>query len=91
MRILYFAENSVFLCRKCLNLGYPSQRLRPTERYLYMSSKIKKQRPRYIHQKTFEALQNKQHHYDIKYDRALNQELWLWYGERVESYFEDVL
>lgn len=42
MRILYLEENSMFLCRKCLNLAYQSQQMRPTKRYEYMSDKIKK-------------------------------------------------
>ena len=37
-----------------------------------MGTKIEKQRPRYMHQQTFEPLQKKKRHYDIKYEQALN-------------------
>lgn len=40
MRKLYLFEGK-YLCRKCANLGYYSQRLRPSERNAYMSYKIK--------------------------------------------------
>src|SRR5580704_14887870 len=36
-RKLYFAQQSVILCRKCLNLSYKTQLLRPSKRYDYMA------------------------------------------------------
>src|SRR3990167_6791849 len=43
MRILYLAENSIFLCRKCLNLGYITQRWRPSIRTMIKHSEMKRQ------------------------------------------------
>lgn len=100
MRLLYLAQNSIFLCRKCLNLGYDSQRLRTSNRYNYMNRKIKEQvkakggdldlnqRPRGMHQGTFQKLISRQLHYDIKFRQALNQELREWYGVKAEPYLD---
>lgn len=75
MRLLYFAQNSIFLCRKCLNLGYVSQRLRSNLRYDYMSSKVKEivkkkggsldqyKKPPQMHLNSFKQLQDKQYSY----------------------------
>jgi hypothetical protein len=101
MRILYFAEQSVFLCRKCLNLSYLSQRLRPTERYRYMSNKIKEhiknkggtldnnQKPSYMHKDKYQKLKSKQLYYESKSHQALIKELREWYGARIEPYLDN--
>jgi Zn ribbon nucleic-acid-binding protein len=92
MRILYFAEKSIFLCRKCLNLGYESQRLRPTKRYEYMSKKIKKsindkggvfdryKKPPHMHTKRHEALHDKEFDYKEKSIQALEKDMLDWFG-----------
>lgn len=106
MRILYFAESSIFLCRKCLNLSYKSQKLRPTERYDYMSKKIKDQikdkggnidfhkKPKYMHIGTYEKIKNRQFYYERKSYQASNQELRQWHGSKIEpcldTYFDYV-
>jgi len=100
MRFLYFAEHSVFLCRKCLNLGYWSQRLRPSRRYSYMHAKIEDpiksrggnlegEKPSYMHKGTYRVLQAKQRYYDSKHNQAINKELLAWYGARAEPYIEE--
>lgn len=100
MRFLYFAENSVFICRESLNLSYKSQRLRPAERYYHMSNKVEElvkgkggslesyHEPPRIHAKTFKNLRFKKLYYENKPHQALNQELRLWYGEKAEPYID---
>jgi hypothetical protein len=101
MRFLYFAQKSIFLCRRCLNLSYQSQRLRPTERYNHMSRKVRDlitqkdgslethQKPPHMHQETHRRLINKQQYYEAKSHQALNQELRLWYGDRAEPFLDE--
>jgi hypothetical protein len=100
MRFLYFAEQSIFLCRKCLNLSYQSQRLRPTNRYEHMSDKIKAaiktkggdldlfKKPPRMHKGKYENLRSKQFYYECKSPQALNRELRLWHGAKVEPYLD---
>lgn len=100
MRILYLAEHSIFLCRKCLNLSYKSQKLRPTRRYNSMNQKIKDfiknkggdldlyKKPPRMHQSTYQKLMNKQIYYENKSHQALNKELRQWYGPRVEPFLD---
>lgn len=90
MRILYFAEKSIFLCRKCLNLSYESQKLRPTMRYNYMSQKVKKhiedkggnlyKKPPRMHQATYDSLRDKELDYQLKSEQASDLELRGWFG-----------
>ncbi len=101
MRLLYLAENSIFLCRKCLNLSYKSQRLRPTRRYDYMSQKIDDfikskggdlsfyQKPPKMHQKTYQRLKDDYFNYESKYRQALGSDLREWFGARAEPYVDD--
>jgi hypothetical protein len=101
MRLLYFAQNSIFLCRKCLNLSYTSQSLRPTRRYDYMNSKIKEsvkkkggdldqyKKPPQMHNDSFKQLQNKQYYYKSKSNQALNKELREWHGNKIEPYLDN--
>ena len=73
----------VFLCRKCLNLGYYSQRQIPTMRHMHMKEKIEEllkrkggdeyTRPRYMHKKTFNKLRDKYLVYDEKIEQYLMQ------------------
>lgn len=80
MRILY-CNDGKFLCRKCLNLGYFTQRLNPSTRWIIMASKTESKlksmggsldrKPPWIKQKTFEALQEKYREYDeLKPEKA---------------------
>lgn len=91
MRILYLTQDSVFLCRKCLNLSYQSQRLRPANRYDYMSEKIKKiiqdkggnlnlhKKPLSMHTSRYQKLSIRQIDYERKAHLAANQEIHAWY------------
>lgn len=98
MRFLYFAENSIFLCRKCLNLCYDTQRLRPTKRYAHTEDKIKKmiegkggssyKKPPRMHNATYQRLKSKQHYYEQKSCQALNNEMRLWFGDKAEPYID---
>lgn len=99
MRILYFSEKSVFLCRKCLNLCYETQRLRPTKRYEHIAKKIKSyiqsregdfyhKKPKYMHAHTYEMLKSKQFYYEAKSHQALNNELREWYGVKIAPYLD---
>ncbi len=100
MRFLYFAERSIFLCRKCLNLGYDTQRFRPTMRYEYISQKVKKfvrnkggdldcyKKPPRMHEDTYQRLKSKQFYYEHKSYQATNQELRRWHGKKMETYLD---
>jgi hypothetical protein len=99
MRFLYLAEHSIFLCRKCLNLSYLSQRLRPTHRYSNMSKKIKEQienkggdlykKPCGMQNTNYQKLRNKHFYYESKSNQATNQDLREWYGAKIEPYLDD--
>ncbi len=96
MRFLYLAEQSIFLCRKCLNLSYLSQRLRPTHHYYTMSKKIKEhiqnkggdlyKKPPGMHKTNYQKLRDKHFYYENKSNQAINQELRAWYGAKIEPY-----
>lgn len=99
MRLLYFTHN-VFLCRKCLNLAYATQQLRPTMRYRYLSDKLKTliknkggdvdcwKKPPHMHNTTFQKFSGKKFDYERKAHQALNDELRAWFGARVKPYLE---
>ncbi len=101
MRILYFAQQSIFLCRKCLNLSYETQCLRPTKRYEYMSQKVKdsmkdkqgnlelSKKPPRMHKGKYQKLKDKQFDYECKSHEALCQELRLWHGVKIEPFLDD--
>lgn len=84
MRKLYCLEGQ-YLCRKCANLGYYSQRLRPSDRCLYMRSKVEKllhnqsgsldKKPPWKKQHTFQKIRKKYLDYDEKYFYASQREL----------------
>lgn len=88
MRILY-CKDGKFLCRKCLNLCYFTQILRPSERCLVMTGKIEKylenkagsldRKPPWMKYKTFEALREKHSDYDNKYLEERDEEFIKWY------------
>lgn len=100
MRFLYFGQQSVFLCRRCLNLGYESQRLRPTRRYDHKSDKIKAAvkarggdidrcaKPPRMHKANYDRLRRKQFYYESKSHQASNDELRTWYGHKIEPHLD---
>jgi hypothetical protein len=79
-KILYL-HNYVFVCRKCLNLGYYSQRRLPHMRYILMRDKIEEKlkskggdihtKPKYMHKKTFDKLRDKYWEYENKAEEYL--------------------
>jgi hypothetical protein len=85
MRKLY-CKDGQFLCRKCLNLGYLTQRLRPSMRNFNMALKIEKKllnkagdldaKPPWMKYKSYEKLKDRYFEYsEIKYTEALRTEL----------------
>lgn len=89
MRMLY-CKDGKFLCRKCLNLGYFTQRLRPSARCIIMGMKIKKhledragglhRKPPWMKCKTFEALRDRYFDYDEeKWKKEHTKELIKWH------------
>ncbi|MBY0110001.1 MAG: hypothetical protein K2X90_02715 [Candidatus Babeliaceae bacterium] len=98
MRKLY-CLNGQYQCRTCANLGYYTQRLRPSERYLHMSIKIEdylknhagtlKNKPPWMKRRTFNELRRKYVAYDEKRFYAINDELRARYGAKVEPHLEN--
>ena len=98
MRKLYCIKGQ-YLCRKCGNLGYYTQRIRPSTRYLLMSSKIKKfiesiggdlyRKPPRMSNNKFQKLRESYFSCERKWHQELNKELRAWFGERAETYLDD--
>ena len=88
MRKLYFT-NGAFLCRKCLNLGYYTQRRIPSRRYWLMQNKIEKkleekggsvsERPKYMKRSKFKKMVSKYYDYEFKSHEAATKELSEWF------------
>jgi hypothetical protein len=88
MRKLYFTHGAI-LCRNCLHLGYDSQRLKPSTRNMFLTSKIEKmleakggslyEKPKWMKRITFERLRDKHFEYDMKNENAVRRELLEWY------------
>ena len=95
MRKLYCIKG-MYLCRKCANLGYYSQRLRPTERCKDASYDIEKflknrggslrLKPPRMKKHTFQKLRQKYVRYDQLAFLAHSKELLDWHGERARIY-----
>lgn len=91
MRKLY-CDQGVFNCRKCLNLGYYTQRLRPSERCLYMVVKVSKKlenmagsldrKPPWMKRRAFEGLKDRDDEYWEKRHDAVRKELIEWYPNK---------
>lgn len=100
-RFLYLESQSVILCRKCLNLGYKSQRLRTSMRYLDKNQQIidfvkdkggsieQNKRPRYMRKQKFERLKNLATYHEQKWHQATNKEVRQWFGAQAESYIDE--
>lgn len=84
MRKLY-CINGRYICRKCANLGYYSQRLSPSQRFGMMRQNTEKflkeragsleQKPPWMKKHTFQKLRRKYVKYDEKRFYALNKEV----------------
>ena len=92
MRKLY-CDKGFFCCRKCLNIGYYTQRLRPSARCVYMAMRIGKtlrnrlgsidSKPPWMRRKAFEILRDRYWEYrEIKYTEATRKELLEWYPSK---------
>lgn len=89
MRKLYCLQG-IYLCRKCANLGYLTQRLRPDLRHFFMRAEIEKylqkkagslkQKPPRMHHSTFKKMRKKYVDHDEKSFYAKHKELKDWYG-----------
>jgi hypothetical protein len=89
MRKLYVYD-CYFACRKCLNLGYLSQKVVSSRRFYLMGKKIKQRlensggnlytKPKWMRSKTFNELQRKEASYQIKSEFALEDEIINMYG-----------
>lgn len=100
MRKLYCFSGQ-YLCRKCGNLAYYSQRLRPTERlWLQHSDKITQKiklrggdfhahvKPPRMHRKTFQAYEEKSEYIHAKRLLAELKETREWYSPKAMRYFD---
>lgn len=91
MRKLY-CYGGLFLCRKCLNLGYYSQRVVPSERFHSQQQKIKRKleisggsfidKPKYMRWSTYEKLRTKSIDYELKSEMALLNEVYEMFASR---------
>lgn len=96
MRMLYFVQRSIFSCRKCLNLCYETQRLRPSRRHTYTRNKIEALlknkggsvdgKPPHMHDTTYERLMSKHEYHQDKWHQAYNDDLRAWFGPKVASH-----
>jgi len=97
MRKLYCIEGR-YLCRKCANLGYYIQRLRPSERYSHMCSKVKahllnragtlEQKPPRMKRHTFQKLRIKYVKFDEKRHIEWGKEGMAWFGPQMRNHIE---
>lgn len=89
MRKLY-RYSTLFVCRKCLNLGYYSQRVTASRRFWLMQKKITDElerlggslyrKPKWMRWKTFEKYKAKERDFDCKSESAEFEECYKMYG-----------
>jgi len=97
MRKLYCSEGR-YLCRKCLKLGYYTQRLRPSRRNLMMYVDIKdkltqrfgslEKRPIRMHTKTYYDFLRRYLAYHEQWYEESVREARAWYGAKVEPFID---
>ncbi len=99
MRKLYCLDGQ-YLCRKCGNLAYYTQRLRPAERCMLMGIKLSKHvqnldgdigtdlKPPRMHRTTFKAFQKRREYYQARYGLASFKEGRKWFGSKVEAWLD---
>lgn len=90
MRILY-DSNGIFVCRKCLNLGYYSQRIIPSHRFWLMERKLSEKleklggslysKPKWMRERTFKKLKAKGNDLYWKGEAAVYEEVFKMYGQ----------
>lgn len=97
MRLLY-RKGAKYLCRKCANISYYTQTLRPSERNKYMLIKIERyikdrggevsfdsyvqKKPLNMKQRKVKQLSDRLRKYDKKYINTLRSELISWYPSK---------
>lgn len=96
MRKLYCIKG-IYVCRKCAQLGYYSQRLRPSERNIVRSYNIEnfliqrggslEQKPPWMKKNTYQKYRIQYVKYHERYYSELTKELFCRYGHEIESYF----
>lgn len=89
MRKLYYYRG-VFACRKCLNLCYFSQTVKPSWRLSFQNEKIHKKlkklggsifdKPKWMRWKTFDKLLEKERAYEWKSEMAQHEEFYQMFG-----------
>lgn len=89
MRKLY-CYRGLFLCRKCLKLGYYTQRVEPSTRLWLGQRKIEKflekiggnlsEKPKWMHWKTYENLKKLYREYEMQGEDAYLKEMFDKYG-----------
>ncbi|MBY0110026.1 MAG: hypothetical protein K2X90_02880 [Candidatus Babeliaceae bacterium] len=97
MRKLY-CLNGKYLCRKCANLCYKTQRLYLSRRLYHMQTKTEDilknkggslyDKPYRMHESTFQRIKRKRIDYEIKGEDASRAELREWYGSKIEPYLD---
>lgn len=85
----------LYLCRKCLNLGYESQRMAPSLRYLHRANVIKAKlknlngsiytKPKWMRKKTYLYLRQTYWDYIDLYDKAMTLEFYQLFGNKIGS------
>lgn len=90
MRKLY-CYRGIFVCRKCLKLGYYSQRVTASTRCSLMQKKIEDalknvggslwQRPKSMHRDTYEKIKARHWDYEWKCETAMAEECYKRFGE----------
>ncbi len=98
MRKLYCIEGR-YQCRKCANMAYYSQRLRPYARYNHMKFGVEeclqnragslKQKPPWMKKYTFQKLRQKYVKYDELSFNALKKELLVWHGSKAQPFLSE--
>lgn len=91
MRKLY-GHKGIFLCRKCMNLGYYLQRVTPCKRYILMRDKINErlkaigasiyEKPKGKQRKLWQKLQGRYWDYDAKHEEAFSAEAIALFGKK---------
>ena len=99
MRKLY-CRGGYYMCRKCCNLSYYSQRVRSTVRFRMEARKVEKQvrlrggniefdeKPPRMHRKTFEKLKAKAKYFDARSNQENYKEARQWYGPKMEKWLD---
>ncbi|MFA6991423.1 MAG: hypothetical protein WC192_05245 [Candidatus Babeliales bacterium] len=94
MRFLY-CKDGLFACRRCLKIGYFTQRLRPSIRCIIMESKYVNKiklmggdnykKPPRMKSVRYDLLRERCRNYENKFENAVRKELLEWYPKKRED------